>query len=175
LATLSPDNHNTHFMREALAVARAGMEAGELPIGAIVVAEGKVVAAAHTREVAEKRLLVHADLLALEAADRLQPFPGKRRDATMFVNLEPCLMCLGAATSFFLGEIVYGMESHGDGAVELVQGWERHQQDMPAYRVPKLTGGILREESIALFREYVAMHSSGAMWEWAKTLAELTR
>src|SRR5688500_2253225 len=85
------------FMREALAVARAGLQKGELPIGAIVVVEGRIVASAHTMERGEGRFLVHADLLALEAADKLRPFPGKRREASLYVNLEPCLMCLGAA------------------------------------------------------------------------------
>ncbi len=53
-------------------------------------------------------MLVHADLLALEAADKINPFPGKRRDAVLYVTGEPCLMCLGAALTFFLGEIYYG-------------------------------------------------------------------
>jgi tRNA(adenine34) deaminase len=70
-----------YFMRKALDMARQGLEQGELPIGAVVVLNQEVIAAAHTREKTEGRLLVHADLLALEAADKLQPFPGRRRDA----------------------------------------------------------------------------------------------
>ena len=70
-------------------MAALGLEQGELSIGAVVVLEGRVIAAAHTIEHAAGRLLVHADLLALEAADRLQPFPGRRRDAKLFVTLEP--------------------------------------------------------------------------------------
>jgi tRNA(adenine34) deaminase len=163
-----------HFMREALAVARQGLDKGELPIGAIVVVNGRIIASAHTMERSEGRFLVHADLLALEAADRLQPFPGKRREAALYVNLEPCLMCLGAAMSFFLGEIYYGLESPGDGAVDLVRQWQKKHEDFPGYRAPRITGGILREESIALFQEYVDRHSSGAMWEWAKTLSSMT-
>jgi tRNA(adenine34) deaminase len=168
-------SHAIHerFMREALAVAREGLEKGELPIGAVVVLNGQILAAAHTRERAEGRFLVHADLLALEAADRLHPFPGKRREVQLYVNLEPCLMCLGAAMSFFLGEVYYGLESPGDGAVAVVQQWEKKHTDFPGYRVPHIQGGVLREETIALFGEYVARHSSGAMWEWAKTIAAL--
>lgn len=166
------DEHE-RFMREALAVARLGLERGELPIGAIIVLNGQIIASDHTRERAEGRLLVHADLLALEAADRISPFPGQRRDARLYVTGEPCLMCLGAAMSFFLGEIVYGHESPGDGAVALVQRWQRREEDFPNYRLPKITGGVLRQEAIALFQEYVARHSSGAMWQWAKTIAAL--
>jgi tRNA(adenine34) deaminase len=166
---------STHerFMREALAVARTGLELGELPIGAVMVINGQIIASAHTQEAAQGRLLVHADFLALDEADRLKPFPGKRSDTTLYVTGEPCLMCLGAAMSFFCGEVVYGHEMPSDGAISLVQGWQRREQDFPNYKLPQITGGILRQEELDLFKEYVARHSSGAMWEWAKTIAVL--
>jgi hypothetical protein len=72
-----------------------------------------------------------------------------------------------------VGEIVYGHECPGDGAVALVQQWKRKEEDFPNYRVPEIVGGVLRQESIDLFKKYVARHSSGAMWEWAKTIASL--
>ena len=59
-----------HGMREAPAVAERGLERGELPIGAVVVADGRVLGSSHTEEVTQRRLLVHAELLALEEADR---------------------------------------------------------------------------------------------------------
>ncbi len=161
------------FMRSALAVARMGLDQGELPLGAVVVQGSQIIASAHTQEVGQNRLLVHADLLALEAADRLKPFPGSRRDCTLYVTGEPCLMCLGAAMSFFIGGIVYGHEMPSDGAVALVQQWQRDDAAFPSYRLPKITGGVLREEGIGLFKEYVMRHSSGAMWEWAKSVAAL--
>lgn len=172
--------HTTHensvcerFIREALAVARQGLDCGEFPIGAVVVLNDQIIASAHTQEVTQGRLLVHADLLALEAADRLSPFPGKRRDCVLYITGEPCLMCLGAAMSFFIGEIVYGHEMPSDGAVSLVQKWQRPEEDFPNYRLPKIRGGVLRQEGIDLFKEYVVRHCSGAMWEWAKTVAAL--
>jgi tRNA(adenine34) deaminase len=159
-----------YFMREALRVARIGLEQGELPIGAVVVLDDRIIAAAHTAERAERRLLVHAELLALEVADRLQPFPGKRRDVQLFTTLEPCLMCLGAAMSFGLGISQYALASPGDGAASLVQGWQRDEAAMPSYRLPRLHAGLLRADSVALFNDYVARHSSGGIWEWARTL-----
>lgn len=163
------------YMREAIRMAEIGLDAGELPIGAVIVLNGEIIARANTREVSESRLLVHADLLALEEADRICPFPGRRRDAKLFVTGEPCLMCVGAAMSFFLGEIYYGHESPSDGAVELVKTWKRDETGFPAYRMPQITGGVLREECISLFDEYVARHTSGGMWEWAKSIAALPR
>ena len=166
-------NEHERFMREALIVARQGLDRGELPIGAVVMLNGQIIASAHTQEVMQGRLLVHADLLALEAADRLSPFPGNRRDCSLYITGEPCLMCLGAAMSFFIGEIIYGHEMPSDGAMSLVQGWQRQERDFPNYQVPRITGGVLRQEGIDLFKEYVAQHSSGGMWEWAKTVAAL--
>lgn len=162
------------FMRNALQVARAGLEAGELPIGAVVVLDGKVIASAHTQERAQGRLLVHADLLALEEADRIQPFPGKRRDARLYVTGEPCLMCLGAAMSFFVGEIIYGHEMPADGAVAMVRGWQRSEGDFPSYRLPRIRGGVLRDEALALFGEYAERHpSAGGLNDFARSIAAL--
>jgi hypothetical protein len=77
--------------------------------------------------------------------------------------------------SFFLGEIYYGHECPGDGAVALASRWERKTEDFPNYRLPKIEGGILREQALDLFDEYVRRHSEGALWEWAKTIAALER
>jgi tRNA(adenine34) deaminase len=166
-----PDNE--HFMRAALAIAREGLEKGELPIGSVVVLNDQIIAAAHTMERTEGRLLVHADLLALESADKMKPFPGCRRDTKLFVTGEPCLMCMGAAMSFQVGEVYYGVEMPSDGATALVRQWQRNEEDFPNYRVPAIIGGVLRNEAIALFREYVARYPGGAMWEWARTIAAL--
>lgn len=83
------EHMHERFMREALKMARIGLEKGELPIGAVVVLNNEIIAAAHTMEKTAGRLLVHADLLALEAADKIKPFPGKRRDAVLYVTREP--------------------------------------------------------------------------------------
>jgi tRNA(adenine34) deaminase len=163
----------TQFMREALNLAATALEQDELPIGAVVVLDNRIIAAAHTQERAQGRLLVHADLLALDAADQIRPFAGRREDAKLFVNLEPCLMCLGAAMSFRVGEIYYGLESPGDGAVALAQHWQRDEHAFPAYRLPTIHCGIMRDESRSLFTEYARRHPTGSMGEWARRLAEL--
>ena len=161
-----------HFMQEALSVATEGLEKGELPIGAVVVLDGQIIARAHTAEIAEQRMLVHAELLALLEADALLGKSKKRAKVTLFRTLEPCLMCLGAAMSFFLGQIYYALEAPGDGAVALAHQWQRKVEDFPAYRVPDVEGGLLRQESLALFKAYVERYPSAPrpLWEWAKRL-----
>jgi tRNA(adenine34) deaminase len=160
-------------MREALKVAREGMGQGELPIGAVLVLNGEIIARAHTAEKTLGGLLVHAELRTLLQVDGLKPFPGKRRDTMLFTTLEPCLMCLGAAMSFMVGTVYYALESPGDGAAQLVDHWQRDPAAMPSYHLPDIQGGLLREESKALFAEYAQQQPSSAMSAWAKTLAAL--
>jgi tRNA(adenine34) deaminase len=162
------------FMRQALALAQTGLEAGEMPIGAVVVVDGEIVAAEHTQERAAQRLLVHADLLALEAADRL--ISDRRQRATLYVNLEPCLMCLGAAFAAKVGAVVYGLESPTDGGVAAFERWdsERAADGMPGYALPQIRGGVLRDSSALLFRAYAARAERGS-WaaRWAQDVAGL--
>jgi tRNA(adenine34) deaminase len=164
----------TIFMQEALQVAAEGLKHGELPIGAVVVLNDQIIARAYTTERTERRLLVHAELRALLEADHLSPFPGRRSEVALFTTLEPCLMCMGAAMSFFLGTIYYALEAPGDGATALVSGWQRKDENFPVYRVPVIAGGLLKQESLDLFKAYVTQHpsSSGPLWEYAKALIE---
>jgi tRNA(adenine34) deaminase len=162
-----------HFMRQTLALAAEALELGEFPIAALVVLDDKIIASAMTSEQREKRFLGHAELVALEQADKGGLSLDERRAARLFTSLEPCLMCLGAAMSFFLGEIHYALESPGDGAVNLVRAWVRKEEDIPGYQLPRISGGLLREESIELFEKYVSLHPPGPMRDWAETLARL--
>jgi len=161
------------YMRHCLALAAEALEFGEFPIAAIVVLDGEVVGQGTTTEQREQRFLGHAEMLALEQADKLQLSFDERSRARLYTTLEPCLMCMGAAMSFFLGEIVYALESPGDGAVDLVRAWDRNEEHIPAYQVPRITSGLLRAESIGLFAAYVDRHEPGPMRDWAETLARL--
>lgn len=162
-----------HYMRQILTLAAEALEVGEFPIAAIVVLDGKIIARATASERGERRFLGHAELIALEEADRLSLSFEDRRKATLYTNLEPCLMCLGAAMSFFLGKICYGLESPGDGAIDVVKAWVRKEEDIPGYQIPEIRGGVLREQSIKLFKQYVLLQPPGPMREWARTLAGL--
>jgi tRNA(adenine34) deaminase len=162
-----------HHMRRALALATEALAFGEFPIAAVVVLDDQIIGQAAASEQREKRTLGHAELVALEQADRLGLSFAQRRRTRLFTTLEPCLMCMGAAMSFFLGEIYYALESPGDGAVELVQAWERKEDDIPGYQLPKISGGLLREESMGLFERYVSMRPPGPMRDWAETLTKL--
>ena len=160
-------------MGQVLTLAGEALKLGEFPIAAIVVLDGKVIGKATASERRERRFLGHAELVALEEADRLSLSFEDRRRSTLYTNLEPCLMCIGAAMSFFLGGICYGLESPGDGAVSVVKAWVRRKEDIPSYEVPEIRGGVLRDESVKLFERYVLLQLPGPMRDWARTLAGL--
>ena len=160
-------------MRHCLGLAAEALEFGEFPIAAIVVLDGEIIGQGTATEQRERRFLGHAELLALEQADKRHLSFDERSRARLFTTLEPCLMCMGAAMSFFLGEVYYALESPGDGAVDLVRGWVRVEDDIPGYRLPKISGGIRRAESIRLFERYVSRHPPGPMRDWAETLTKL--
>ena len=170
---MSTGNRPEDFMRHCLALAAEALEFGEFPIGAIVVLDGEIIGQGTATEQREQRFLGHAEMLALEQADKRHLSFDERGRSRLFTTLEPCLMCMGAAMSFFLGEVYYALESPGDGAVDLVRGWVRAEDDIPGYRLPMISGGIRREESIRLFERYVSLHPPGPMRDWAETLTKL--
>jgi tRNA(adenine34) deaminase len=170
---MSADRTPEAFMRQALTLAGEALDLGEFPIAAIVVLDDRIISRGTASEEREKRFLGHAELVALEQADRLGLTFAQRSAAKLFTTLEPCLMCMGAAMSFFLGEIYYALESPGDGAVDLVSGWVRKEEDIPGYQLPRITGGLLREDSIRLFAEYVSRRPPSPRRDWAETLARL--
>lgn len=157
----------------ALEAAAAAMRRGEMPIGAVVGVDDEVVATAHTEERSQQRLLVHADLLALDTADRV--LAGRRKRATLYVTLEPCFMCLGAAFTAKVGAVVYALESPSDGGCDALVHWDRARRaaGMPGYSLPALRAGVLRKESAALFGAYADIAPSGWQRDWASDLAAL--
>lgn len=157
------------FMREALRAAEEGLEIGEMPIGAVVVLGERVIASRH-RESTGGRRLGHAELLAMDEADRFTPFPGDRADALLFTTLEPCPLCAGAAMAFGIREIHYALEAPLDGASHSVSARTGGAADVPEYRsFPTVAGGLLRNESLELFRRYIATPNAK---RWAYALVE---
>ncbi len=104
------------FMREALAEARAAAAVGEVPIGAVVVRDGEIVARAHNRRELDQDPSAHAEFLALCAAAQTL---GRWRlsDCTVYVTLEPCCMCAGLMVNARVGRCVYGADDAKAGAL----------------------------------------------------------
>jgi tRNA(adenine34) deaminase len=104
------------FLREALAEARAAAAMGEVPVGAVVVHGGRIVARAHNRREVDHDPTAHAEILALrEAAARLGTW--RLEGATLYATLEPCFMCAGALVNARVSALVFGAMDPKAGAV----------------------------------------------------------
>jgi tRNA(adenine34) deaminase len=138
-------------MRAALQEAEKGAEAGEVPVGAVVVSrEGRILARAHNRPVGAKDPTAHAEILALRQAARKV---GNYRLAgcRLVVTLEPCPMCAGAAVAARVAEIVYGAEDPKGGAVSTLY---RIASDPRLNHRASVIPGVLAKECSALLRSF---------------------
>lgn len=156
----------------AIEVAEDGMDAGEMPVGAIVVMGEEIVGRAYTSEHALRRHLVHADLLAMLQADTTLAFAKRPHPLRLAVNLEPCVMCLGAAMVLGVAEVYYALESPGDGGAGIAASW-KNSPDAPFFVRPRMVGGIRRAQSQDLFRRYCAGKPDTVATRWARSLVAL--
>lgn len=154
---------------EALAVAAAGLAAGEQPIGAVVVLGDEILGSAFTSEKTLGRRLVHADLLAMLDADHKLGWRRRPHPLRLAVSLEPCVMCLGTAMTLGVREIYFALESPADGGAAIAAQRRGHPEP-PWFATPAVTGGIRREESRDLFRRWCATAPPGPMRDWAESL-----
>lgn len=156
-------------------LAKRAMDNGEFPIAAAVYHDDELISSAYTTERADGRWLVHAEQKALLDADMKKlPFD-IRLKLELYTNLEPCLMCLGMSISSFVSKIYYALEAPEDGAVEFVRKeYEgRKITGLPVWHFPEVTGGLLREQSIQLFQEFVERNEGKPGVDFARSLAEL--
>ncbi len=147
-----PIEEDAAFMRMAIAEADQARREGEVPVGAVVVVDGEAVAQAHNRREAWQDPTAHAELLALrEAALRLGRW--RLTGATLYVTLEPCVMCAGALVLARVGRVVYGARDPKAGALGSC-----YDLFHPARlnHTPRITGGVLAEECGGLLQEFFA-------------------
>jgi len=137
-------------MRAALDEARRGLLDGEVPVGAVVVADGAIVARAHNAPIALSDPTAHAEVLALREAGRKT---GNYRltGATLYVTVEPCPMCCGAALQARVARVVYGAADPKAGAVESL--YRLLDDSRLSHRV-EAVGGVLGGECAALLTEF---------------------
>ena len=151
-----PLHSHDHFMRLAIAEARAGIAAGQTPFGACVVRGGEVVVAAHNRVWADTDITAHAEVVALRAACRR--LGGiDLTGCVIYSTTEPCPMCFSACHWARLDAIVYGADiadARAAGFNELAVS-DADLKRLGGSRV-EIVPGRLREECVELFREWQA-------------------
>jgi tRNA(adenine34) deaminase len=134
-----------HFMKQALLEAEAAFLEGEIPVGAVVVCNNQIIARAHNQTERLTDVTAHAEILALTAASE---YLGSKylTDCTLYVTLEPCVMCAGALAWAQLGKLVYGASDEKRGFLRF--GKELlHPKTQWAY-------GILQDDCSALLSRF---------------------
>lgn len=140
---------NREGMALALEEARLALAEGEVPVGAVVAdGEGNILSRAHNQTGRRLDATAHAELLALQAA---QQGRGRLEGCTLYVTLEPCAMCAGAALLARVETIVFGAFDPEAGCCGSVVDLT---DDLLAHRAPRCLGGILEEECKALLGQY---------------------
>jgi tRNA(adenine34) deaminase len=138
------------FMRAALEQARLGLAAGEVPVGAVAVVGTEIVARAFNQPIGRVDPTAHAEVLVLrQAAMRLDNY--RLTQLTLYVTVEPCLMCVGALVHARVREVVYGAAEPKSGAlVSTIRGAE-----LPGLNHRFIvTGGVLEDECRALIQQF---------------------
>ena len=143
-----PDDER--YMGLALDEARTALAAGEVPVGAVVVLDGRVIGRGHNQPIGLKDPTAHAEVLALRAAAQVM---GNYRlgAAALYVTVEPCAMCCGAAVLARVTRVVYGAPDPKAGAARTLY---RLLEDARLNHQAEVRGDVRGEESAALLREF---------------------
>ena len=138
------------FMREALALALKAAEAGEVPVGAVVVRDGAVVGRGYNRPVSGRDPTAHAEVIALrDAAERIGNY--RLVDCVLYVTLEPCAMCAGAIMNARIRRVVYGAADPKSGACGSVV--DLFAESRLNYHAT-VVGGVMAEEATKLLQDF---------------------
>jgi tRNA(adenine34) deaminase len=136
---------DVYFMKKAFAEAVEAFGEGEVPVGAVVVAKQKIIARAHNLTETLNDVTAHAEMQAITAATNF--LGGKYlNDCTLYVTLEPCVMCAGALGWAQVGRIVYGAPDPKRGFQQFARG--------VLHPKTELTGGVLETECAELIQEF---------------------
>lgn len=143
-------SNDERYMREALKEAKKAYEKQEIPVGAVIVYQDKIIARGHNTRVNEKQVFTHAEIKAItKACKKINSWV--LEDCTLYVTLEPCMMCAGAILQSRIKRVVYATQEPKHGVIESID---------EVFNNPKLnhnvlvTKGILQEESSKLLKNF---------------------
>ena len=144
---------DVELMLLALSEARGAAEAGDVPVGALLVRDGAVIALAGNRTLRDQDPTAHAEVLVIrDAAARLNRW--RLDDCTLYVTLEPCAMCAGAIVLARLRKVVFGAWDEKAGMAGSVGDVLRHPR---LNHRPEVLGGVLADDCATLLRDFFAV------------------
>lgn len=138
------------FMRQALALARKAAKLNEVPIGAVITCNNVVVAEAFNLKESTQNPIGHAEILAIQEASLLKS-NWRLSDCTLYVTLEPCILCVGAIIQARVSRVVYGAKDPKAGAIESVY---QIFEDKKLNHTPTIESGVLENESAVLLKSF---------------------
>ena len=145
------NNNDIIFMQRALELAKKAAEIGEVPIGAVIVKNGEIIAEAYNLRETQKLATAHAELYAIEAA--CKKLGGWRLfGCTLYVTLEPCAMCAGAIVNARIDRVVYGASDIRFGAC----GSLFNINSYPLNHAFEITSGVCEEECKSMLSDFFA-------------------
>lgn len=150
MAVLLFMNNDIKFMKEAIKEAKKAFDKNEVPIGAILVKNNKIIARAHNLKEHKNDVSAHAEILAIKKASKVLK-NWRLSDTTLYVTLEPCAMCASAINQARISRLVFALEDKNNGAV--INGPKLYKFktcNLP----PKVEFGILEKESKALISKF---------------------
>jgi tRNA(adenine34) deaminase len=144
------DNSDQRWMRRALELAEEASQAGEIPVGAVIIYDGAIVAEASNRKEQNQDPIGHAEIIAIRlAAEKLGRW--RLTGCSLFVTLEPCTMCAGAIIHSRLERLVYGAPDPKAGAVNSLY---QILSDPRLNHAPVVTTGVLEAEASAQLKSF---------------------
>lgn len=156
-----------YFMHCAMLEAKAAAERGEIPVGAVIVRDGKIIASAGNGRERDKSALAHAELTAIGKA--CEVLGGWRLvGCELYVTLEPCPMCTGAIVNARIPRVVYGASDPKAGAM----GGLFDMNTYPLNHHPEIVAGVLGEECAVMLRSFFRNRRAGKGFDPAKTWRE---
>jgi tRNA(adenine34) deaminase len=138
------------LMAQAIAEAQRAADAGEVPVGAVVVRDGVVIGVGHNRPIAKHDPTAHAEIEAIRAASAATR-TYRLEDASLHVTLEPCVMCVGAILNARIARVYYGARDEKAGALGSV--YDIGRDGRLNHRI-EVYGGIMESECAALLRDF---------------------
>ena len=141
---------DAHWMREALAEARLALDAGEVPVGAVIVRAGAALARTGNRTLRDRDPTAHAEILALRGASAAVG-DWRLSDCSLYVTLEPCAMCAGALVLARVARVVFGAFDDKAGMAGSVGDLLRHPR---LNHRPEVLAGVMADESGELLRAF---------------------
>jgi tRNA(adenine34) deaminase len=140
---------DNYFMRLALEEAGIAFSEGEIPVGAVLVSEGTILAKAHNIRERSKNPTDHAETIVIrEGAKKLERW--RLNETTLYVTKEPCIMCAGAIINSRIGRLVYGCNDEKGGAVSLYQLFS----DRRLNHYIEVVSGVLEDECVSILKRF---------------------